>query len=212
MSEGIFTRLLNNLLARWDSAPPPAYVMNKGKVIILDPGHGMSNRNPGVFDTGATAAGAWESTIAMDWVNELREILLARGMKVVRTRRDAEDPCPVGRRDDIARDYKGWRMISLHCNASDGRASGAETFFRGEDDRELAKKLTDAVCSVLKIANRGPKTEGKSQHNSLAVLGFDKCWLIELGFIDNPGDRAKLLDPVLRKKCCEALATVIIEG
>jgi N-acetylmuramoyl-L-alanine amidase len=179
------------------------------KTFIIDPGHGMSNKKPGVYDPGACAGGATEAAIVMDWANELRGILKTRGHKVVRTRVDDKDPCPVSRRDDIARAYGGDIMISLHCNAATGKVSGTETFYRGSDDLTMARTLTDALCAVLGTPNRGPKTEKQSQHASLAVLEFDKCWLIEIGFIDHPGDRAKLLDPVIRKKACEAIANVI---
>jgi N-acetylmuramoyl-L-alanine amidase len=42
----------------------------------IDPGHGMSNRKPGVYDPGATVrVGSTEITeagIVMDWANELK--------------------------------------------------------------------------------------------------------------------------------------------
>lgn len=184
--------------------------MGSHLTIILDAGHGMSNRKPGVYDPGACSAGQSEAAIVMEWANELRSILLDRGAAVVRTRRDAKDPCPVSRRDDIARAYGGDMMISLHCNAATGTASGTEAFYRGADDRQMAAKLTAAVCSALGTPNRGPKTEHASQHASLAVMEFDKCWLIEIGFIDHHGDRTKMLHPVLRRKACQALADVIL--
>lgn len=177
--------------------------------IIIDPGHGMSNRERGKFDPGAVSGGLQESTIAMQWANELRGVLLVSGHEVVRTRVDEKDPCPVSRRDDIAVSYGGKRMISLHCNAANGKASGTETFFRGEDDRKMAEDLTAAVCEILGTKNRGAKTEKESQHSSLAVMEFDKCWLLEIGFIDNPEDRRKMTDPTLRLQACRAIAEVI---
>jgi len=188
---------------------PPPPQPDKPMTIIIDPGHGMSNRKPGVYDSGATAAGYTEAGIVMDWANVLREALQSRGVKVIRTRIDERDPCPVGRRDDIARAYHGDRMISLHCNAANGTASGTETFYRGADDLPMAKRITDAVCKVLGTPNRGPKTESASQHASLAVMEFNKCWLLEIGFIDNHADRVKMLDPDLRRIACEAIADVI---
>lgn len=179
------------------------------KTIIIDPGHGMANRKSGVYDPGACAAHHSEAAIVMEWANVLRGILKERGHKVIRTRVDDKDPCPVSRRDDIARAYGGDIMISLHCNAATGTASGVETFYRGSDDLAMAAMLTGALCSVLGLPNRGPKTERESQHASLAVMEFDKCFLIELGFIDNPKDRAKLLDPVLRFQGCVAIADTI---
>ena len=184
--------------------------MSNIKTIIVDPGHGMSNRERGVYDPGACAGGAQEASIAMDWGNELRAQLVTRGKRVVRTRVDENDPAPVSRRDDIAYSFKGDRMISLHCNSGGGKASGTEVFYRGADDREIATKLSAAVAGVLGVRDRGPKLEKDSQHKSLAVLEFDKCWLLEIGFIDHAGDRAKMLDPVIRKRACAAIIDVLL--
>lgn len=177
------------------------------KVIIADPGHGMSNRRRGVYDSGATFGKAQEATIAMDWVNEFRAQCLARGFKVVRTRVDDKDPAPVWRRDDIATSYKGDVMLSFHCNSGGGH--GAEVFYRGSDDKAFAEKLSSVIATSLGIPNRGAKTEAESQHASLAVMEFDKCWLIELGFIDHPVDLARMLDRTLRAKTCAALVDLL---
>ncbi len=176
--------------------------------IILDPGHGMGNRKRGVYDPGACFGNISEAAIAMEWANELRAILKDRKQTVVRTRVDAKDPCPVSRRDDIATSYGGDIMISIHCNSGGG--TGAEVFYRGADDRAMAEKLSTVVSATLGIKNRGSKTESESQHASLAVMEFDKCWLIELGFIDNSDDRAKMLEPALRNAACMAIADVIL--
>lgn len=179
--------------------------------IIIDPGHGMSNRRRGIYDPGACADGATEASIAMDWANELRAIIQSLGHRVVRTRVDSHDPAPVSRRDDIAYSYHGDRMISLHCNSGGGgSASGTEVFYRGADDREMAAKLSAAVAGALSIRDRGAKTEAESQHSSLAVMEFDKCWLLEIGFIDHAGDRAKMLDPDTRKRTCNVIADVLL--
>jgi N-acetylmuramoyl-L-alanine amidase len=184
----------------------------KIETVIVDPGHGMGNRERGVYDPGACSGGAEEASIAMDWGNELRSQLMAKGFKVIRTRRDAKDPAPVSRRDDIAVSYGGDIMISLHCNSGGGKASGAEVFYRGADDKTMAAKLSAAVAEVLGIRDRGAKTEKECQHKSLAVLEFDKCWLIEIGFIDHAGDRAKMLDPTIRKAGCAAIVDVILSA
>ena len=179
------------------------------KTVILDPGHGMSNRKRGQYDPGAVSNEATEAGIVMEWVNELRSILVGRKYKVVRTRVDAKDPCPVSRRDDIAVSYGGKLMLSLHCNSGGGKPSGTEVFYRGSDDKPMALKLSEVVSRVLGTKNRGAKTEEQSQHTSLAVLEFDKCWLLEIGFIDNAEDRAKMLNPEIRKAACIAIADVI---
>jgi len=179
------------------------------KAVCLDPGHGMSNRRAGAYDPGACAFGKKEAEIAMDWVNELRVILQARGHKVVRTRINGSDPAPVGERAGIAEDYGCDIMLSIHCNAANGSANGTETFYRGEFNKELASKINAALCAALGTKSRGVKTESSSQHSRLAVMSFQPCFLIELGFIDNAGDLEKMIDPVRRLAACEAIAELL---
>lgn len=181
-------------------------------IFILDPGHGMGNRVRNRYDPGAVSAGVEEASIAMAWANELRGLLTSMGHRVVRTRKDRNDPCPVSRRADVARAYKGTAMISLHCNAANGKASGTETFYRGAANKALAEKLNAAVCSALGTKSRGVKTEQESQHPRLAVLHFPACWLIELGFIDHAGDRARLQDEKLMLLACQNIAAVLHEA
>lgn len=179
------------------------------KIICLDPGHGLGNKRTGSYDPGACFGEVEEASIAMDWVNELRGILMERGHKVIRTRVDAKDPAPVSQRAGISKKYGCEIMVSIHCNAADGRANGTETFFRGPENSPLASRLNEAVRSVLQTRDRGVKTEASSQHARLAIMSFQPCFLIELGFIDHTGDRSKMLDASLRKKACQALADVL---
>lgn len=179
-------------------------------VIILDPGHGLSNKKSGAFDPGAVSSGIREADIVMDWANELRQILIDKGHKVVRTRVDHTDPAPVGKRAGIARQYKGEIMLSLHCNAANGVASGTETFYRGVTKKAKAEAINNAVVSTLSTKNRGAKTEAQSQHKSLAVMDFQPTFLLEIGFIDNASDRSKMLNPDLRRKACLAIAEVLV--
>ena len=179
-------------------------------IVIIDPGHGMSNRRSGRYDPGACAGVATEAAIAMDWANELRAILRARKIAVVRTRVDDKDPAPVGQRASIARQYGGDIMVSLHCNAANGTANGTETFYRGAENKTMAERLNLAVVDALYTRNRGAKTESASQHARLAVMSFQPCFLFELGFIDNDEDRAKMIDPELRRWACQDIAGVLV--
>jgi len=178
-------------------------------IIIIDPGHGMGNRKSGRYDPGAESNGVTEAEIVMTWANELRDILRARKIAVGRTRVDAKDPCSISERARIAKRYGGTIMISLHCNAANGTASGSETFYRGDSNKAFATRLNQAVCAGLGTKNRGAKTESQSQHATLAVMAFQPCFLIELGFIDNAGDRSKMLDANKRKATCLAIADLL---
>ena len=179
------------------------------KTIILDPGHGMSNRKAGVPDPGACFENIKESEIALTWANELRAILQKAGHKVIRTRVSATDPAPVSKRAAIAKEYKGEVMLSIHCNAANGRASGSECIYRGPLNKGMAASLSKACADSIGIKDRGPKVEADSQHGRLAVMAFQPCFLLELGFIDNTGDRAAMLDPAKREAACQAIAALL---
>jgi N-acetylmuramoyl-L-alanine amidase len=178
--------------------------------VILDPGHGLGNRKTGVFDPGAVSGGVREADIVMDWANEIRAFLRSAGYKVIRTRINNQDPAPVSERAVIARQYKGDVMLSIHCNAFNGTAHGTETVYRGEANKAKAEAINKAVVDVLGTRTRGAKLESAGQHGRLAVMAFQPTFLVELGFIDNPEDRAKMLDSDLRARACEALAQVIV--
>ena len=179
--------------------------------IILDPGHGMGNRRSGTFDPGAVSNGIREADVALDWCNELRGILMEAGHKVIRTRVDHSDAAPVGQRAAIAKRFGGDIMLSIHCNAADGKASGTETFYRGAANKLTAQRINTAVVEALGTKDRGVKLESASQHSRLAVMAFQPCFLLELGFIDHPGDRAAMLDPAKRKLACQWLAGALAE-
>lgn len=179
-------------------------------IVILDPGHGLSNRRAGVFDPGAVADGFRESDIVMIWANEIRECLHANGYRTIRTRINNMDPAPLAMRSSIAKEYMGEVMLSLHCNAANGTANGTETFFRGESNRKKAQAINDAVCAALGTRNRKAKLESESQHERLAVMEFQPCFLLEIGFIDHTGDRSKMLDSCLRKQACEKIAKILV--
>lgn len=181
----------------------------KYKTVCIDPGHGMSNKAPGRFDPGACAGGLEEARIAMDWANELRAILQVRGHKVIRTRINNSEACPIGERAWSASKYGSDVMISIHCNAATGSATGTEVIYRGSNNLVMATALSKAVSGTLGIRDRGPKLEADSQHKRLAVMSFQPCFLIELGFIDNPKDAAALIDPQKRLEACSAIAELL---
>ena len=188
--------------------------MPRKLTIILDPGHGMGNRKPGVYDPGATVRVGkeeiTEAAIVMDWANELKVQFEALGCKVIRTRINSSDVCGIGDRVPIAHKYGGDVLLSLHCNAADGKANGTETFYRGASNEPLAKACNAAIVSSLGTKNRGLKTENQSQHSRLAVLGFPRACLIELGFIDHAADRARMQDQQMMLLACQKLSEAVV--
>jgi len=169
----------------------------------------MGNRKPGKYDPGAVSERNEEASIAMQWANVLRGILMARGHKVVRTRKDEKDEAPVSKRASIAKEYGGEIMLSIHCNAATGTASGSECIYRGAANKAKAAAISAACAKALGIKDRGPKVEADSQHARLAVMAFQPCFLLELGFIDNPKDLDAMLDQARREAACQVIADLL---
>jgi N-acetylmuramoyl-L-alanine amidase len=165
--------------------------------IWIDPGHGMANRSPGVFDPGAVSGKLTEADIVLQVALVGRQILTAAGHAVGLTRDDNSDPSPVGTRDDRAKAWGANLFISLHMNASDNpSATGTETFYRDAADKKLAEMVQSSALSAFYLRDRQLKTESASQHSRLAVLDFPgPACLVELGFISNATDVAAIMRP-----------------
>jgi N-acetylmuramoyl-L-alanine amidase len=190
--------------------PPPTITTMK---LCIDPGHGMSNRSPGVFDPGAThqenGTTFREADIALRYALTLRDKAANAGVPYFMTRDDGEDPAPVGRRAAMARAAGCDTYVSLHLNDfDDDQANGLEVLYRDQADAAFARRLQDAL-----ITTTGLRDRDIDQRSDLAVLRFDgRAVLIELGFIANDGDRGTLLNPQMRDAICETILRVVTAG
>jgi N-acetylmuramoyl-L-alanine amidase len=177
----------------------------------IDPGHGMSNRQRGIYDPGATHVENGfryeEATIVLKYGLVLKDIFRAKGHEVFMTRDDGEDHAPVGMRASNANNAGCRALISIHLNDyDDDSANGQEILYRDSEDRDFAQKLQDSLLAITGFRNRDI-----IERRDLAVLRFQgPVVLIELGFIANDGNREALLNPEKRTAICEAISKVTI--
>ena len=177
--------------------------------IAVDPGHGMSNSSPGVFDPGAEHVSRGvkfrEADTTLNYGLVLKDVLRARGIEVFMTRENATDPAPVGRRAGNAERANCNLFISLHLNDSDSAsANGLEVLFRRDEVQPFAQAMHDALIAATGLTPRNTK-----KRLDLAVLKFDgPAILIELGFISNERDLQELLDTHVRSVMCETITDV----
>jgi N-acetylmuramoyl-L-alanine amidase len=175
--------------------------------VCIDPGHGMSNRSPGVFDPGCThregSTDFKESDIVLKYGLTLKDVLRARNIEVFMTRDDDTDPAPVDRRARSAKDAGCDKFVSIHVNAAEvEQANGVEVLYNDNGDKAFAEKMQKALIKVMKLKDRGAK-----KRTDLAVLKFNgPAVLIELGFIANDKDRETFMDPLIRAQVCAAIA------
>jgi N-acetylmuramoyl-L-alanine amidase len=183
--------------------------------ICLDAGHGWDNKKAGGYDPGAVAGGNAEADIALLWALSGRYILTKiHGIETWLTRDDDQDRAPLASRDERAKAAGCTHLISFHCNAvASPTATGTETFYRDASDQRWAKMVLNAAVPVLGLRNRGVKHESESQHPRLSVFDFvGRGTLLELGFITNRTDRARMLDRDVRVKFFERLVQLMNLG
>jgi N-acetylmuramoyl-L-alanine amidase len=179
--------------------------------ICVDPGHGMSNRTFGIFDSGCTHTENGflfrEADIVLKYGLTLKDVLRARSADVFMTRDDDTDHAPVGKRAGNAENAKCDRYVSIHVNDADSdQANGFEVLFGSSKSKKLAQKMQDALLKVMKLKDRSIK-----ERTDLAVLKFKgPAVLIELGFIAFDKDRETMLNPQVREDVCKAIADVIL--
>lgn len=167
----------------------------------------MSNRQKGVYDSGATHIEAGfkyeEATIALSYGLALKDILRMKKVEVFMTRDDATDHTPVGSRAGMAQQAGCDTFVSLHLNDfDDDAANGLEVLYGDDGDKALAQKLQDALLKTTGLRDRKIK-----KRTDLAVLKFKgRAVLVELGFIANDKDRDTLLNAQMRNAICETIA------
>lgn len=177
-------------------------------IVAIDPGHGLSNREPGVYDPGACNGPHQEAALALRFGLAIARELQARGATATLTRENDAQPCPLNARVGMARAARADLLLSIHLNSSaNAIATGTETLFFRTDG--VARRLQGALVRTLGLRDRGV-----TLRDDLAVLKYEKpAVLLELGFISNTAiDLAAMLRPDAPTRVAVAIAEALQVG
>ncbi|MBI6546265.1 MAG: N-acetylmuramoyl-L-alanine amidase [Cyanobacteria bacterium NC_groundwater_1444_Ag_S-0.65um_54_12] len=170
-------------------------------LVIVDAGHG--GYDPGAIGIG----GRQESQLVLQVAERLRLALAEKGIAAVLTRTiDAEISLAerlalIGRLPTLA-------LISLHCNSSPfPEVSGIETYFRQPNSQLLAKTILGRLVQASGSSDRGVR------QGQLFVLQHEEVpsSLVELGFLSNAKEEARLADPDYQVLLARAIANGILD-
>ncbi|MGH3863490.1 N-acetylmuramoyl-L-alanine amidase [Actinokineospora sp.] len=224
------------------AAPAPTTtkaVPATGRVVVIDPGHNGGNathtaeinrqvpagrgRTKPCNTTGtATQTGYPEHAFAWDLAVRLREILTARGVRVIMTRADnaGVGPC-VDRRAAIGNESGAAAVVSLHADGS--TAAGAHGFHlaysspplnaaQGEPSLRLAKAVRDKLVAAGFPTSNYAGKEGLSARDDLAGLNLTErpTVLVECGNMRDAAEAATLSSPAGRQRYAEGIANGIL--
>ncbi|MGQ9824031.1 MAG: N-acetylmuramoyl-L-alanine amidase CwlD [Desulfotomaculales bacterium] len=186
------------------------------KVIVVDPGHG--GVDPGAVGKNS----ALEKDIVLAIGQRLALFLRQGGATVLLTREtdtDLSDPELFGlyakKRQDLARRValanksKADLLISIHINSyPDPRQHGAQTFYQRNvpESLRLAQAIQKELNSFLNDDRRAPLT------GDYYILRETKipAVIVETGFLSNPREAKKLLDPAYQSKIAFCLFTGLV--
>ncbi|WP_284645952.1 N-acetylmuramoyl-L-alanine amidase [Paenibacillus silviterrae] len=169
----------------------------KGKVIVIDPGHG--GNDSGVI---GKKYGSLEKTLNLSTSSYLADMLRQAGAKVVMTRISDEEKPELSERVAISERNRADAFISIHYNASLKSNSGTLTFYHDQSkDLTLSRKIESRLREKA-----GLKSSGISYGNYHVLRENDRpSTLVELGFLSNPKDEAVVRTGAYQKKAAEAI-------
>lgn len=172
-------------------------------LVAIDPGHGVTTpgkRSPEALGLPVLREYAFNRDIA----TRLEEELNRMGVTSMRTVSTDIDLTSRDRLD--AAQLAGCKLfLSLHANAGGG--TGIETYYtEGNPSSErLARLVHTSVIFATGAPSRGRKTADFWVTREAPRRGMTAC-LIELGFMDDPTDLAKLRAPAYRSACALGIA------
>ena len=172
------------------------------RTVVLDAGHGG-------YDNGARALkGLPEKMLTLDMARRVKPLLEERGYRVVMTR-TTDVVIPLGGRTGISNSHPEAAFVSIHFNCSPKRsADGVETYYYDRRSAPLAANILREIACCYGSHSRGVK------YARFYVLHHNErpATLLELGFVSNAKENAKLQDPRVRQILAEKIATGIAKG
>ena len=158
----------------------------KDRIIVVDAGHG--GHDPGTSKNGHT-----EKSITLNVSKKVEAKLRNAGAKVLMTRSN-DTYYSLQARTDFAKKNYAEAFVAIHVNSAGFAAKGTEVFYDSSsninavESRDLASFIQRNIVQKANMSDRGVKNKGfyVIKNNNVAAV------LVELGFITNSQDYAKL--------------------
>lgn len=174
-------------------------MINKQRIIVLDPGHGGK-------DAGAIGVGGLREAEVNLLLTHMVKARLEHAYKILMTR-VGDQTVALAARCNVANTENAALFVSIHCNAAANvLAHGTETYYLGAQAKPLAERIHAGLVG-LGFKDRGVK------RNKYYVLRHTKmpAVLVEVGFITNLEDSAKLASVEFLNAVADVIATAIHE-
>ena len=177
----------------------------QGKRIVIDPAHGGD-------DPGWTVDGIRTADLLLDLAGRLESRMTATGMETFLTRGAQQNPSAEARAA-LANEVNADLTISLHIDHSpSASAAGIATFHFGTDSgatSTIGETLAELVQREL--VARTQMLDCRVHHRTWGILRLTKMPAIqvELGYLSNSADRAKLVRDDFRNTLADGILVAV---
>ena len=172
------------------------------KIVVIDAGHGGT-------DPGAVAGSEHEKSINLKVSNYVKSLFEGSEDYKVYYTRTTDVNKSLQYRTDLANTLEADIFVSIHNNAMNTPAfQGMETLYMpgGSTTKlssiSIAKIFHETLLPIVDVADRGLKPR-----DGLYVLRHTKmpAIILELGFMTNPSDLAKITNPEVQQRVAEGI-------
>ena len=197
-----------------------------GVIICLDAGHGITSANASermsplsqetkpAYVSGAEGEGQTEEELNLTVAELTREQLEARGAQVVMTRQSHEATVSNQERARIANDAHADLCIRIHADgAESGQPSGMSMQVPSGSllgTPAIEQPSAQAAQIILQAVTQqtGAQSRGLTPRSDLTGFNWSEvpCVLLEMGFLSNAEENAKLKTQDYRQKIAEGIA------
>ncbi|SDQ23348.1 N-acetylmuramoyl-L-alanine amidase [Quadrisphaera sp. DSM 44207] len=185
-----------------------------GRVVVVDPGHGGP-------DPGAVAGGLVEADVVLDLAQRLEGRLAASGVTAVLTRGAEQGPDALAR-VRLAEEVGAELFLSLHCDTAapladaaspGGGGHGVATSYWGQEGTGVRSPVGARLADLLQreLVARTGMTDLRTHPRGFDVLRLTRvpAVRVDIGYLSDPLDAARLADPAFRDTCAEGMLAAV---
>ncbi len=182
----------------------------KGKLIVLDPGHGVLNFDAEIINPGkVNNSGSMEHKLNMEITQKLGKLLEKEGARIIYTRttsdywREAYSTVEDNKnRSVFANELKADIFLAIHCDWHPKRkVQGVTTIYEKPESKRLAETIHRSMVRNLKARDRKVVCDSYTVLDVITMPGL----IIECGFMSHRDESKKLARSAYQTQIAEAI-------
>lgn len=188
----------------------------KGPIVVIDAGHGGSDPGAIGYDSEENPL-LYEKNVNLNVSRQVYNLLKTNGVNVYMTRTD-DKYVSLSERTEYANELGADLFISIHCNAYETTDMNGTLVMHHTDESNAEKYGVSGrivANNILRYLPKALDTENKGRVNGNAMYVIRKAdmpsVIVELAFITNADDRAKLANSSYRSAAAEAIVKGIMD-